>query len=163
MLNVILKMFSFVMSLLGIFNNKKSKEENLLKEDKELADAIKRGDSDTVSKIRERRKRYSNLCLLVVLCFIVGCSSMKYKDVPLTQGTIPYQIPSGVYVDTNGVKHNEANVRWSVSEEDLFNNTREIKPIVNKESNVLIEHLKNYQMLYILGFMIIWGIILKRP
>jgi len=163
MLAILIKIFSVIMGIFGFFNNKKSKEENILKEDQELADAIKRGDAETVSKIRERRKRYPNLYVLFFLMFLVmGCSSMKYRNIPLTQGTMPYQIPSGEYVDTKGSTHLETNTRWSISEEDLFNNTRQIKPVETNNSNMVLEHVKRYEVFYLLGFIVAYGIFLKR-
>lgn len=156
MLSVIIKIVSFIIGIFGFFRNKKTKEEYILKEDQELADAIKRGDAETVSRIRERRKRYPNLYALFFLMFLImGCSSMKYRNVPLTQGTMPYQIPSGEYVDTKGNVHVETNTRWSVSEEDLFNNTRQIKPIQVNESNIVLEHIEKYGVFYILTFIVV--------
>jgi len=107
---------------------KPSQKYDRLKEDKQLADAIKSGDSETVSKIRERRKHYSKLGLILFLTLFCGCITHKdpYKDVPLTAGSVAYQLPAGGYTDTAGVLHNEQYPRWSLSEEDLFNNTREI-------------------------------------
>jgi len=108
-----------------------------LKEDRELADAIKRGDAETVAKIRERRKHYSNLLLLFALAFLTfGCS---HKNIPLTSDNVPYQLPAGQYIDTKGIMHVEQSPRWSLSEADLYNNTRQIK-----EPN----HFQKYWSLY---------------
>jgi len=46
----------------AIFGDKnKMRDKKRVKEDKELAEAIRNGDSKTVGKIRERRKKYKNL------------------------------------------------------------------------------------------------------
>lgn len=56
-----------------------------------------------------------------------GCVSHKpdYHNIPLTQGDPPYRLPKGTYIDTRGVIHNEKDYRWSISEEDLFNVSKE--------------------------------------
>lgn len=115
-----------LLTIIRFFWKSNTAEDKRLKEDLELANAIKNGDSDTVNKIRERRKHYSNILVFVIVLFLLGCTSIK--DVPLTSGTVAYQIPAGLYVDTKGNTHNESHTRWSLSEEDLYNSTRQIKP-----------------------------------
>jgi hypothetical protein len=127
MIDAILKAVQVAFNVIGFFNRKPNPDEQRLKEDIELADAIKNGDSETVSKIRERRKHYSKIVILFIAIFMIGCSTAT-KDIPLTSGTIPYKIPAGKYLDVKGVQHNEDVARWSISEEDLYNNTRQIKP-----------------------------------
>lgn len=110
-----------------------------LAEDVELADAIKKGDSETVSAIREKRRRYPNttLWLLIVTgMLIIGCDSFRpRKTIPLATGTQAYQLPAGDYIDTKGVLHHEDTNRWSLCEADLFNKSRPeaLKPKSNKE------------------------------
>lgn len=146
-------MITKVLKIIGIISNffDRSSKNDRLKEDKELADAIKRGDSETVSKIRERRKHYSNLGILIfTLIFSTSCACFKshYKDVPLTSGAVAYQIPAGIYKDTKGNIYNEQYPRWSLSEEDLFNKTRDIKPEKDKTFN-FINHVKEYGLSYL--------------
>lgn len=130
MIDFILKVLGIIVRVLGFFTGSKQKtpDDSRLEEDKELADAIKRGDAETVERIRERRRKYPNITMILflLLFFILGCSTTKY--IPLTSGNIPYQLPAGKYIDAKGFLHDEQFVRWSLSEEDLFNSTRQIKP-----------------------------------
>ena len=119
-INIISTIFNF------LWKSKTNTVDERLKEDMELANAIKKGDSDTVNKIRERRKHYLNILVFISVILLLGCTTVK--DVPLTSGTVAYQIPAGQYMDTKGNAHNEALTRWSLSEEDLYNSTRQIKP-----------------------------------
>jgi len=109
-----------------LFGGKKDETAERMKEDKELADAIKRGDAETVAKIRERRRRYMSIIILFLCVILSGCTYFKYHNVPLSQGTTPYQLPAGQYVDAKGELHVETQARWSLSEEDLFNSTRDL-------------------------------------
>ena len=108
-----------------IFQRKKETADDIkLREDTELANAIKRGDSETVSAIREKRRRYPNATILLLCaCFLfVGCDSLRpRKTIPLATGVAPYQLPVGNYIDTKGELHIETTNRWSLSEQDLFN------------------------------------------
>ena len=48
--------------LKAIFSNSKQRaDRDRAAEDRELAEAIRNGDSETVGKIRERRRKYPNL------------------------------------------------------------------------------------------------------
>jgi hypothetical protein len=124
-------MFSSIIQLIANFLNwmlrrkTETADDAKLREDAELADAIKRGDSETVSAIRERRKRYPNstvLLLLVVGLAFAGCDTFRgRKTIPLASGDAPYQLPAGDYVDSKGLLHKENTNRWSLSEQDLFN------------------------------------------
>ena len=116
-----------IISILNwIFGRKsESADDAKLREDAELADAIKRGDSETVAAIRERRKRYPNSTILLLLAVglaFTGCDTFRTrKTIPLASGDAPYQLPAGNYIDSKGQLHTENTNRWSLSEQDLFN------------------------------------------
>lgn len=140
------------------FHRKQEQTEDAQRaEDVELADAIKKGDSETVAQIRERRRRYQNttiLLLLVTGLFLGGCEMMRpRKTIPLATGTAPYQLPAGDYLDTKGQQHHEDTNRWSLCEQDLYNmsTVKVLKPKSELES--LITRL-------IYGTMIAVGVVL---
>ena len=118
MFKTILKIFGFLFSAFG------NPTDRRLKEDKELANAIRKGDGKTVGKIRERRKKYPKLFLVLMFVFLTSC--MSHRDVPLTEGAEPYALPPGLYTDVHGEVHNEAKQRWSLSEADLYRSTQQI-------------------------------------
>ena len=136
-------------------------------EDIELADAIKRGDSETVSAIRERRRRYPNTTLLLLIVtglFLSGCSMMSpRKTIPLATGTAPYQLPVGDYVDTKGTQHHEDTNRWSLCEQDFFNKSSPealnptVPTISDKIRDITFTFIA-YGGILILSLLMIWGI-----
>lgn len=69
-----------------------------------------------------------NSLLVIGLILLVGCATTKpdYSDIPLSSGSIPYRLPPGLYMDDKGIPHNEENYRWSLSEEDLYENTQNL-------------------------------------
>ena len=150
MIDTVLRIFSIIVKFF-----RPSPKYDRLKEDKQLADAIKRGDSETVSKIRERRKHYSKIGLILFLTVFCGCAYFKhtYKDVPLTSGSVAYQLPAGLYTDTKGNMYNEQYPRWSLSEEDLFNNTREI----DKKVPLWETEIVKYIMVFLFSFLFIYA------
>lgn len=104
--------------------------------DKELAEAIRNGDSDTVGKIRERRKHYKNLIILIPLMFILGCVT---PSPILTEGSKPYALPPGDYKDNHGIIHKENRIRWSLSEADLFRDTQSINEKKKIDRNLVTQ------------------------
>jgi hypothetical protein len=104
--------------------SKKRKDARRVKEDKRLAEAIRKGDSETVGKIRERRRKYKDLVILMIIpLFMVGCSTTS--DIVLTEGTTPYKLAAGEYTDVHGRTYYETD-RWSISEADLYRDTQEL-------------------------------------
>ena len=90
------------------------------------------------------------MIITLLVIGVVGCSS--YRDIPLTQGTIPYQLPAGDYKDTKGNVHREQYVRWSLSEEDLYNNTRQLE-----QKPTILEVLKHVGIVVGTVFVLIFG------
>jgi hypothetical protein len=66
--------------------------------------------------------------IIILVCLLTGCVATQpnYNKIPLTQGDMPYRLPPGKYIDDRGYLHIEKDYRWSLSEEDLFNDTRNI-------------------------------------
>ena len=64
-----------VLFVIRLFTGKfgESDDEKLLKEDIELANAIKNGDEITVARIRERRKHYGKILSILILKVIIFC------------------------------------------------------------------------------------------
>lgn len=119
----------------GKILNKNKEMEDRIREDKDLADAIKRGDGKTIERIRKKRFHYKLFIVMLIVSLFCGCSYFKNirNDIPLTEGDIPYKLPPAVYVDVNGSNHNERLPRWSISEADLLRDTQSIKPIIQEE------------------------------
>lgn len=165
-MKTILNILTLIFNILKMFKKKpKTKDDLRLDEDRRLAEAIKKGDAQTISAIRERRRHYPNALILLLTCTIIlGCVSYK-KAIPLATGTLPYQIPAGEYIDTQGLKHVEIDKRWSLSEQDLFNNSTKLQPITNipkpkETSNKIQNILININLLLLL--IVFCVIILKK-
>lgn len=155
-LSVVLALLPFLSSYL----NKKKQSEKIALE-KQLAEAIKSGDAETVARIREMLKNYASVVLVILsLVFLSGCFS-TYKDIPLTEGSIPYRLKPGVYVDTDGKAHNEQNYRWSLSEADLFRDTKKLEEPVSPWKTVASD-LKDYVPFVCLLVMILFYIGVTR-
>ena len=142
MLDSITKILEMLVKLFGYYIKPKTSDESMLEEDKQLADAIKNGDTETVERIRERRRKYPNVVPIILLGVLLftGCSMFhhpKLSDIPLTEGDVPYVLPAGEYKDIKGQIHNEKAVRWSLSEADVYKSTKEIKPVEEKKNKFL--------------------------
>jgi len=116
---------------------KRRKESRRIKEDAQLAEAIRNGNSELVGKIRERRKRYKDLLILMFIpaLLLSGCASTS--SIVLTEGGKPYKLQAGVYTDVQGNSYSETD-RWSISEADLFRDTQDLNkdtmwPTINFE------------------------------
>jgi hypothetical protein len=169
MLKIITVIISIISSVVGFFK-KKTPDEERLKYDKLLADAIKRGDAEEVARIRERWKHYSGLVILVMSILLVsGCGIFRpaYKDIPLTGGMIPYELKPGIYEDTQGKMHKEDEPRWSLSREDLFRDTQQLaeKATESKFNTTLTKigtYTKEYTI-YFIAVLLIYIVVKRKP
>jgi hypothetical protein len=131
MIKPVLKIAAVAAEALGGFLKKK-KDSDRIKEDKELAEALRNGDMATVARIREKRDKYKNASILIFFlgsCLMVGTVSgclHGTDDIVLTEGSIAYILPPGKYVDNKGVTHVEDKPRVSASEADYFRNSQKI-------------------------------------
>ena len=66
-------------------------------------------------------KKFIVVACVMLMSMFCGCRNTKINDIPLTEGEIPYVLPIGTYYDIDGVEHVETHVRWSMSQEDVFN------------------------------------------
>lgn len=120
MFKSILNILSFVVNLFSLEAIRAKKK---IKQDKKLADAIKGSDGKTLAAIKKIRDAGKGPAALLLAClFIQSCNLLpaRTSDVPLTEGEIPFKLPSGAYIDVEGEVHKVSDERWSISEEDLF-------------------------------------------
>ena len=128
MFKIITIIYSLISWCFNLFKKGNSDEERL-KYDRLLADAIRRGDAEEVARIREKWKHYAIIIVLVMALSASGCGIFRpaYKNIPLTGGMLPYELKTpAVYEDSKGVLHQEDSPRWSLSQEDLFRDTQQI-------------------------------------
>jgi len=141
-LKLVFKLLGTILSFFWPWKRRTESEvEARKREDIELADAIRRGDSETVSRILAKRQHYKNLCVLLVAvgatAMLAGCRYLQpsYHDIPLTDSEVVYKLPPGVYKDVQGRAHSEPNGRWAVAEGNLFRAIRgeaEPEPLMSR-------------------------------
>lgn len=88
-----------------------------------------------------------------VCAFMVGCTT--YRDIPLTEGSVPYALKPGVYEDVHGNLHNEKNVRWSVSEADLFRDTQNLVEEKSKFQEIFTKPRTIMEFLLVLAIVLL--------
>ena len=84
-----------------------------------------------------------NIFLVLIICTICSCRTIAP---PLTESEIPWQMPSGTYVDSRGVGHlvEKGKPRWSVSEVYLYEAVSEAEPEEKSKWVKVLDFAKNH-------------------
>lgn len=121
MIRLIGSLLSLIDKIIPMRKNKKDKK--LLDENIQLKRAIERGDTEKIEQIRQRKRKYPNLILfLIIICFLFGCKSIRYKNIPIVGDNIPIELKVGSeYTNVTGeIGIVQPNKRYLVSDAYIF-------------------------------------------
>lgn len=131
-----IKMIEAVLSIIDkiIPSEEKRKAKNTLKEDQELAMAIKEGDMKKVEQIRQRKKRYGSLFGIFICMLMIGCGTI-HNSLPIVGDNIPVKLKVGTqYTQESGVIATvESNKNTLVSDAYIYQSVTSLDEPVKKK------------------------------